>query len=195
MRMNKQEFLTTLEQGLDSIAENERKDILYDYEEHFSIGLAEGKSEEEIASALGDARSIARQFNADYHVKQAEDSASVGNIVKAVVATLGLGFFNLVFVLGPFLGLAGIMIGLFAAAIAITIAGVAGTMAIIAAPLFPSLVVDSGIFMNPAGIFFSSIGLIAMGLLFLIGNFYLAKLLYIGTIRYLKLNLRIIKGA
>ncbi len=193
--MNKQEFITTLRQGLDRMPEDERREILYDYEEHFSIGLAEGKDEQEIATSLGDPRSIARQFNADYHVKQAESSASVGNIVRAVMATLGLGFFNLVFVLGPFIALAAVLFALFAVAVALTVAGVAGSMAIVAAPLLPSLAIDSSFFVNPAGIFFFSIGLIALGLLFLIANCYLAKWFYLVTIKYLKMNSKIIRGS
>lgn len=45
--MTKQDFLTKLERLLTAIPERERKDILYDYEEHFVSGTADGKSEAE----------------------------------------------------------------------------------------------------------------------------------------------------
>lgn len=76
----------------------------YEYQEHFRIGLEEGKSEADIAQSLGDPNVIAKQFNVDHLVQKAEENTTVSNILKAVLATLGLGIFNLVFVLGSFLG-------------------------------------------------------------------------------------------
>lgn len=50
--MNKAEFIGNLRHELKGIPENEIDDILYDYEEHFQIGLSKGKTEEEIAMEL-----------------------------------------------------------------------------------------------------------------------------------------------
>lgn len=196
MLMTKQEFIDILTRSLGSLPLGDRDEILFDYEEHFRIGLAEGKAEEEIANSLGDPRTIARQFNADYHVKQAEADATVSNTFKAVMATLGLGFFNLIFVLGPFLGLLGALFGLFIAAGAIIISGIALFAATIFGPFIP-IAVDSTFIMmaSPAAAFFVSVGLVSLGLLFMIGNVYLVKYFFIGTVRYLKFNMKIIKGA
>lgn len=193
--MTKQEFINILTRSLAGLPSEDRGEILYDYEEHFRIGLGEGKTEEDIATSLGDPRTIARQFSANYHVLQAEADTSISNTFKAVLATLGLGFFNLVFVLGPFIGLLGVLFGLFVAAGAIIIAGVA----VFAATLFGSfmpIAVDSTflLFATPVATFFLSIGLICLGLLFLIGDIYLAKYFFAGTVRYLKFNMKIIKG-
>ena len=51
--MNKQEFLAILRANLYGMDVNTVKDILYDYEEHFRIGLENNKTEEEISKALG----------------------------------------------------------------------------------------------------------------------------------------------
>ena len=194
--MNRQEFINTLKPQLNQLAAADRDEIIYDYEEHFRIGLEEGKSEEEISTSLGDPRSLAKHFNVDYLVKRAEEDTSVSNTLKAVLATLGLGFFNLVFVLGPFLGLAGALFGLFVAAGAIIISGIAVFAATIAGPALP-IAIDStfALFVSPAATFFISIGLICLGLLFLIGDIYLAKYFFTGTVKYLKYNVKIIRGA
>ncbi|MED3923350.1 DUF1700 domain-containing protein, partial [Priestia aryabhattai] len=46
--MSKSKFLQQLNESLKPLSSKERADILQDYEEHFSIGLEEGKTEEEI---------------------------------------------------------------------------------------------------------------------------------------------------
>lgn len=184
--MNKNEFLKTLDKALGSARPEDKSDILYDYEEHFRMGLQEGKTEEEISSNLGDPRAIAKQFKVDCMIRQAEETKSVGNIVRAVIAALGLGFFNLVFVLGPFLAFVGVLVGLFTASIGITLGGVAAFAASVFQAPFTTQI-------NPGASIFISIGLIAMGLLFFIGNCYVGRFFYNITISYLKMNINIIK--
>jgi uncharacterized membrane protein len=173
---------------LSEFPKEDREEILYDYEEHFRMGLAEGKSEEEISKSLGDVYMIARQFKATFTIKRAETTASAGNLIRAVLATVGLGFFNLVFVLGPFMGLVGILIGLFAAAIGLTMAGLGVFLALIISPMFSAINTD----MNPVFLIFSSTGLTCFGLLFLIGDVYLTKFFFKGTLAYLKWNISVI---
>ena len=98
---------------------------------------------------------------------------------------MGLGFLNIMFVLGPFLALFGILIGLFAASVAITIAGLAlVTISIAASPL---------IVLNPVGTAFIGIALACLGILFFIGNTFLVRIFYKLTVLYLKFNIKIIK--
>lgn len=172
------------------IPEEDRTEILYDYEEHFRIGLAEGKSEEEIAQSLGDVRTIARQFKADIIITKAQTNTTTGNIFRAVLATLGLGFFNLVFVVGPFFGVLGVLIGFFAGAIGATLGGIALFIAAIIAPAFPGYFTMD---ISPLFAVFLSFGITAFGLLLLIGCCYAAKYFFIGTLKYLRWNLDIIK--
>ena len=44
--MNKEGFLFELKRSLRVMSEEERRDVLSDYEEHFRMGAAEGTSEE-----------------------------------------------------------------------------------------------------------------------------------------------------
>lgn len=92
--MTKEQFLRQLESALKKLPKAEREDILQDYSEHFSIGMEEGKTEEEIASALGSPHQIAKELLATYHVEKVEATATTGNILRAIWAVIGLGFFN-----------------------------------------------------------------------------------------------------
>lgn len=51
--MNKIEFLSRLNRALEHLPQQEREDILNDYEEHFRISAEMGKTEEETAEGLG----------------------------------------------------------------------------------------------------------------------------------------------
>ena len=189
--MNKKEFLNKLSAYLEGIQKDDREDILSDFEEHFEVGLDKGRTEEDLADSLGDPIVLARQLKAGALVKKAEETTSAANITRAVFASLGLGFFNLIFILGPFIGIIGVLAGLFAAAIGVTAGGIASFFASIFGPLFPEYF---NIPINPAVGIFGSVGVACFGILFFIGNVYLAKILYRLFIRYIRFNLGIIIG-
>src|SRR3972149_12087185 len=107
--MNKKDFINKLSSCLGGIPVEERQDVINDFEEHFKEAMAEGRTEEEIADSLGDPKALANQFKANILVSKAEKTTSAINITTAVLATLGLGFFNLVFVLGPFIGIVAVL--------------------------------------------------------------------------------------
>ena len=187
--MNKKEFLGRLSELIKDISEEEKKDILFDYEEHFRIGLEKGRKEEEIAASLGDPKIIAKQSRVSCILKEAEKTTSANNIMRAIFAAVGLGFFNLVIVLGPAIGLIGIIVALFAAAFAITISGAAILFGTLVGPVF---VWDIYIPFTAAVSIPLGIGLTSLGLLSIIGAFYLTKFFYKLSIVYLKMNLQII---
>ena len=113
-------------------------------------------------------------------------------IVRALFASTSLGFFNVLFIVGPYAGLVGGMIGLWAGAGTIALSGVATILALIVAPLFPSVIFVGGI--NIAALVFASIGVSALGVLAVIGMWKLTKLFLEMTRRYVLFNLRIVKG-
>jgi uncharacterized membrane protein len=183
-----------LDRCLGNISYQQKKEILYDYEEHFSIGIENGKTEEEIADSLGNPQNIAKQFKADCLLKIAETEKSTGNVFRAVLAVVGLGFFNLVFVFGPFMGVVGVLIGLFAAALGISVSGIALLAASILYPIYPGLVsMPYGFPFNQTAFMFISVGLACLGILFTIGVWKLCQGFYNLTLKYLKANLNIIK--
>ena len=188
--MTKNEFISILNSQLSGIPENERKDMIYDYEEHFRFAMEEGKAEEQICHELGDPKEIIKQYKLNYRVTRAAENPSTRNIFSAIFAGISLGFFNLVLFLPIFLGLVGTMFGLFASAIGIALSGVLVVFSPILAAIAPSFV---SVGMNLTAAFFFGVGLTALGALFFIGDCYLGKYFYQGTIKYLRWNVNVVK--
>ncbi|MCJ7665328.1 MAG: DUF1700 domain-containing protein [Actinobacteria bacterium] len=189
--MNKKEFLNGLSKYLRGIPREDEQDIISDFEEHFEMGMKEGRTEEELAESLGDPKALANQLRASIMVARAEKETTAVNITRAVFASLGLGFFNLIFILGPFVGFVGVLVGLFASAIGITAGGITGLLATIFSPVFPEYF---NMIINPAVGVFASIGLICFGVIFFIGDIYLTRGFFRLFIRYIKFNARIVIG-
>ncbi|GAB3062059.1 DUF1700 domain-containing protein [Virgibacillus ainsalahensis] len=181
--MNKEQFLKSLENGLKKLPQEEREDILQDFREHFDIGLADGRTQEQISESLGSPKHIAKELQANYHIEKVEATATTGNIFRAVWAVIGLGFFNLVIVLGPFIAMT-----------AVIIAGWVVAAAFIASPLL--VLINSLIYPQIFEFFdlFFSIGLAGLGLFIAIGVYFASRAVTSGFIRYLKYNVRIVKG-
>lgn len=181
--MNKKEFLSDLEGYLRKLPKNEKNDILQDYEEYFTDGLEEGKTENQIVESLGSPKQLAKELLADYHIEKMESTSSTRNMFGAVWAVIGLGFVNLVIVLGPFLAL----LALLAAG---WIAGVTGILS----PLlvFASAIANPGTF-EWFDVFFS-IALCGIGLFISIGMYSASVAVKNGFLRYLKYNVSIVKG-
>lgn len=59
--MNKKKFLEELEKGLSGLKEEDIKEILEDYKEHFKVGKKKKRKESEIAESLGNPKEIARE--------------------------------------------------------------------------------------------------------------------------------------
>ncbi|MCR5327261.1 MAG: DUF1700 domain-containing protein [Saccharofermentans sp.] len=68
--MNKTEYLKRLSDELGHMPYGDVKDIIQSIEEHFTEGLGEGRSEEEIAESLGDPKELAAEFKDGAKFKQ-----------------------------------------------------------------------------------------------------------------------------
>ncbi|MEI5908477.1 DUF1700 domain-containing protein [Bacillus spongiae] len=177
--MTKQEFLTKLKLLLERVPEEVRKEMLYDYVEHFDVGLENGKIENELIAELGDPEQIARDLLADYRIEVAENDKSVFNIMHAIIATTSLSLINIVFLLGPVIGLIGVYLSI--CTLAITL---------ILSPLL--LFFDP--LQNLSVSFFLAMTLCSLGLIIGLGVVRAGKFLYNIILRYIKFNIYIIKG-
>src|SRR5512136_1889363 len=122
MLQNEQEFIRILRSRLEgTLPQEELEDIVSDYAEHFRIGKANGRTDEELWRSLGSPEDVAREIRIMHLVKKAENVRSCRNIFHAVVATLGLGLFNLVFVLVPFILLVVMLLVVFIMGVCFTI--------------------------------------------------------------------------
>jgi uncharacterized membrane protein len=193
--MTREQFLADLKRALSGMSDTEKREILYDYAEHFRMGAADGKSEEQIARALGNPRLLGRSYRIDSLLEEPSDGGGVkaGSVVRAVFASVSLTFFNLIFILGPFLGLVGVMIGLWAVAVALPLSGVATVLASVLygiAPFFRGYISLGGV--NPAVLFFAGIGVAGLGLLSVLGMWKLSGLFIQMTAAYIRLNARVV---
>ena len=71
--MNKIEFLSRLNQVLVHLPQQEREDILNDYEEHFRISAEMGKTEEETAKGLGSPEELGATYVEGESLERPED--------------------------------------------------------------------------------------------------------------------------
>jgi len=181
--VNKEQFLRRLDQSLKRLPADERRDIIQDFEEHFIFGLEEGKPEEEIAASLGSPDKIAKELLASYHLEKVEATATTGNMFRAVWAVIGLGFFNLVIVLGPFIALAGVVL-----------AGWTSSVAFIVSPLL--VLINLLLYPETFAFFdlFFSMMLSGLGLFIAIGMFFATRGFINGFVRYLQFNVKLVKG-
>ncbi|MCK5762959.1 MAG: DUF1700 domain-containing protein, partial [Clostridiales bacterium] len=193
--LNKKEFLNVLEKGLSGLKKEERKDILLDYEIHFAEGIKEGKSEKLICEDLGSPKEIGKLYKANILIDEADKNVSTDNIIKAIIASIGLGIFNIVLVLGPFLGLIGVVIAIFAVSIALVTSGMVIFIDSVIMPIsFLYLYLPKYLMLNPTISVFLSMSLVMIGVLIFVLGIFLCRGIYHLTVRYLKFNLKMIKG-
>ena len=77
--MTREEYLAALRRELRTLPESDITDICGDFEEHFAIGLSQGKTEHEISAELGDPTTVA----ATYFDENLED---IGHTMKESAA-------------------------------------------------------------------------------------------------------------
>lgn len=131
--MNKKEYLAQLENEISSMSYGEVKDILAEIDEHFTSGVADGKTEEQIAEALGSPYELGRSYTegtpkpevlnkstntADSSAKS-EGGSSASGIVFVILFNLLVGIEMWLALLGFVLGIIGANLGLVTGAIAL----------------------------------------------------------------------------
>ncbi len=183
--MSRQAFLGRLRAGLRGLPPQVVDDIAADYEAHFAEGAAAGRSEAEIAAALGDPDRLARELRAEASLKRWEADRNPSAAAGAIFAILGLGAIDVLFLLPILMSIGGTLFGFAIAAIACFAAGavvfVAGPVCIHGAPI-------------PA-IMMAGLGVMAIGAF--IGS--LTTLVTIGFVNalvwYGRLHMRVLKPA
>ena len=72
--MTRAEFLSILHERLRGLPAPEIEELMDDYDSHFAEGLAAGRSEAEIAAALGDPARLARELRAEAGLRRWESA-------------------------------------------------------------------------------------------------------------------------
>jgi uncharacterized membrane protein len=91
--MKRAEFLQCLRDGLRGLPTAQSEEWIADYDAHFSEGLASGRSEEEIAAALGDPARLAREVRAEAGIRKWETRRTPRNYAGALFALFGIAIF------------------------------------------------------------------------------------------------------
>lgn len=121
--MTRAEFLSRLKRGLVGLPTAAAAEIAADYEAHFEDGAQAGRSEAEVAAALGDPDRLARELRAESTAQRWSQERNPSAAAAAVFAVLGLGAIDILILLPLLMGVLGALFGIFIAVIGVFIGG------------------------------------------------------------------------
>ena len=123
--MTRADFMVKLRGGLAGLPAATIEDVAADYETHFVDALAAGRSEQDVADALGNPGRLARELRAEAGLKKWEEQKNPSAAAAAVFAVLGLGAIDILVLLPIVMSVIGTLFALFISAFACLIAGAA----------------------------------------------------------------------
>ncbi len=121
--MTRAEFMGRLRRGLVGLPIATAAEIASDYEMHFEDGAAAGRTEAEVAAALGDPDRLARELRAEAGARRWDQEKNPSAAAGAVFAVLGLGAIDILILLPILMTVVGILFGFVMAAIGLFIGG------------------------------------------------------------------------
>jgi uncharacterized membrane protein len=147
--MTRQMFINRLRNGLSGLAPKTVDEIAADYESHFADGAAAGRSEAEVAEALGDPDRLSRELRAEAGLKRWEAERNPSAAASAVFAVLGLGAIDVLVLLPILLPIAGVLLAMLMISVALVTAGaigmVAGPFWVLGAPVAAVILTGLGV--------------------------------------------------
>lgn len=187
------DYLNTLRSLLAPLPASEVDDILRDQEEFLRDAMAAGRSEADAIAGLGDPRAFAQSLTAGYKLEQAASAPSmklkITGAFSAIFAILALAPLNLLFVLGPFLVALFLLFGGWMAAAGLLIAAVVSVFVF----FFELLFISVGFWAHLSAFLFL-LGCVGATLLGLLAMAKISQWFVLGTIAYLKWNLKFIQA-
>lgn len=183
--MTRADFLSRLKRGLVGLPTSTAADILNDYEAHFDDGAQAGRTEAEVATALGDPERLARELKAEAGVKRWTQEQTPSAAAGAVFAVLGLGAIDIIILLPILMGVIGTLFGFFVAVIALFVSG-GGVMVVGPFAGFPG---------GGLAAFFIGLGFMALAVTLGALLAVVTKLLIDGLIWFARLHYRLLKPA
>lgn len=183
--MSRMEYLKILHKHLKHLDDNERQDIINEYDTHFYSGMEEGKTEDQISKELGDPQQLSKELNANAAIEKAEQSNNIGDVSHAVLSVMGLSILNFFVILIPFVIILSIVLSL-----------IVTTLSFIFTPL--ALLVKGAIagFQEIILLEVYTTGvLFGLGLILFVITYLITKGFYILCVKYLKWNIKVVKGS
>lgn len=183
--MTRAEFISRLKKGLVGLSAPAAAEIVADYEAHFDAGAADGRSEAEVAAALGDPDRLARELRAEAGARRWNQEPGASSAAGAVFAIIGLGAIDILILLPIVLPLFGSLIAVLVSGVAVFLSGgfvlVAGPF--LAPPGGPAVALLAGIGVMGLGIFMTALCAVFV------------KWLIDATVWYARLHYRVLKPA
>ncbi|MGO2109464.1 MAG: HAAS signaling domain-containing protein [Staphylococcus equorum] len=183
--MDKITFLNELEQELDKLPRSERDKVMYEYEEYFFDQESEGKNEYQIIGELESPKKIGKELMARNAIVSAESRPNINTIVRAIMASLGMGILSLIIILIPM-----IFVGIFMFVLLLVALFFA---------LSPLLLIINGIindiFSFAISNYLFAISYTGLGLLLFVIIAKFAQFVYRVILKYLRWNIKTIKGS
>lgn len=191
--MNKSDFLENLELLLIELPPDTRTNILTYYDEIITGFVNKGLAEDEVIAEIGIPSKVAKYHIAEHLIETAEKELTTPNFFRVIKATLRLGISNLVLLILPLLGILGALFALVGTSAVVITTAIALLIGLFIRP-FTIFSITVPLFfyettMTSAGTFFLAIGLIAFGLLFLIGTYIFLRIMYHGTIKHIRFHI------
>ncbi len=188
--MTESEFMQKLDAGLQALTFRKREEILDEMRQHYAEGRAIGRDEHELSDMLGNPGELARDYLQQSGIDPSYHPAERSAAGKFFVA-LALCFFNMVFILGPLMGIWGAWFGLAASGISMTIGGALGFLFVVLSPIIPFVA-------SPGSYFFlyisTTILCASLGILLSYGSWALMRKMGKVTAKYIRWNQHVISG-
>ena len=180
--MTRADFIARLRRGLEGLTAEAAAAIVADYESYFADGRRAGRSDEELALALGDPKLVAAELRLEADVANWQGTRARGAAIRTVAGVLGL------------LALDGLLLLPFAL-VALLVAASFASAAV--AILYGAFTLTFGLFDEPAGgvlaAVLNGIGRIAGGIAGLAVCALLTGLLADGCARYVRTHRRFLR--
>jgi len=155
--MSRVAFLRILRDGLAGLPAPEIDEILTDYTAYFDEAHASGRSEQEVATALGDPRRLARELRAETGLRRWENNRSLRNSGAALLALGGLAAVDILFLLPLLFAVTLIVL---VTGLVIFVLGIVGTGALLSLFKIENFVSIAAMVLRAA----AGVGLIAAGI-------------------------------
>ncbi len=183
--MTRVDFITRLKRGLVGLSTTAAAEIVADYEAHFDAGAAEGRTEAEVAEALGDPDRLARELRAEAGARAWNQQPGASSAAGAVFAIIGLGAIDILILLPIVLPLFGSLVAVLLSGFAVFLSG--------------GFVAVAGPFLSPPGgpfvALLGGIGVMGVGIFMTALCAVFVKWLIDATVWYARLHYRVLKPA
>lgn len=190
--MKQQEFILKLKTHLAGLPHDEVADIVRDQEEFIRDAISAGRSEESVVASLGAPDELAKSLKALSKIEKAQDQSAISKQLKGafgvVAALLLLAPFNLIFVLGPFCAVLGMIFAGWAVSAVLMLLSIAAILLFVWQFALVSAVVTAKL-----ATLFMFLGIFGLALLIVLAMKFFTKFMINATFSYFKWNLNFIK--